>query len=209
MRTLLVLALLAPQASDRWEKDIAAFEARDKEAPPPQGGIVFIGSSTIRLWKTKDAFPDLPVVNRGFGGSQIADSVRYADRIVLPLKPKTILLFAGGNDINSGKSPDQVFEDYKAFVAKIHAALPETRILFMSLYPNLKRAEQLDKTSRLNALVADHAKTDRRLGFVDVVPVLCPDGKPNADVLLPDQLHLNEKGYGLITPVVRKALLGE
>ncbi|HYE98309.1 MAG TPA: GDSL-type esterase/lipase family protein, partial [Planctomycetota bacterium] len=201
MRTLLVLALLAPQASDRWEKDIAAFEARDKEAPPPQGGIVFIGSSTIRLWKTKDAFPDLPVVNRGFGGSQIADSVRYADRIVLPLKPKTILLFAGGNDINSGKSPDQVFEDYKAFVAKIHAALPETRILFMSLYPNLKRAEQLDKTSRLNALVADHAKTDRRLGFVDVVPVLCPDGKPNADVLLPDQLHLNEKGYGLITPV--------
>ncbi len=207
MRAIATALLLLAQAQDRWEKDIAAFEARDKESPPAPGGIAFIGSSTIRLWKTKESFPDLPVVNRGFGGSQIADSVRTADRILLPLKPRLVLLFAGGNDIHAGKSPEQVFEDYKSFVAKIHGALPGTRVLFMSLFPNVARAAEDGKCQALNRLIEAHARTDPRLGYVDVATALRgPDGKARPELLLKDGLHLNEEGYKVVTGIVRPRL---
>jgi lysophospholipase L1-like esterase len=199
MRTAILLLALLRQ--DKWEKEIAALEAK-----PSVGDIVFIGSSTIRLWNVEKHLPELKISNRGFGGSQIADSVRYADRILIPLKPKTVLLFAGGNDINAGKTPEKVFEDYKAFVSKVHAALPETRILFMSIFPNLKREEQLPKTKALNELIAAHAKGDPKLGYIDVASALCPDGKPNPAVLRDDQLHLNEDGYAIVSKVVKEAL---
>src|SRR5687767_185738 len=96
-------------AESPFEKEIRAFEAADAKHGPTSGGVLFVGSSSIRLWTTlaKD-FPELPVINRGFGGSQIADSIRYAPRIVLPYKPKTIILYAGDNDLADGKSPEQV-----------------------------------------------------------------------------------------------------
>lgn len=205
---LLALALLfLSQAQDRWEKDIAAFEAKDKESPPPQGGIVFVGSSTIRMWKTQESFPDLKVVNRGFGGSAIADAVKYADRIVLPPKPRLVLLFAGGNDINSGKTPEQVFEDYKAFVKKVHDALPRTRVLFLSLFPNVARAAQDEKCRALNALIEAHAKTDERLGYIDVASKMrSPEGKARPELLLKDGLHMNADGYALVSGLVRPHL---
>ena len=196
-----ICALLLLQQADKWEKEIAALEKK-----PNVGDIVFIGSSTIRLWNVEKHLPELKINNRGFGGSEIADSVRYADRILIPLKPKTVLLFAGGNDINAGKAPEKVFEDYKAFVAKVREALPETKIWFLSLYPNLKRAAQLEKTTKLNALIAAHAKADPKLGFIDIASALCPDGKPRAEVLRDDQLHLNEDGYAIISKVVRGVL---
>src|SRR5215831_17357466 len=118
--TLVAFVTQDPKA-DKWEKDIAAFEAHDKATPPPQNEIVFVGSSSIRMWKTAEAFPDLKILNRGFGGSEIADAVKYADRIILPHKPRIVVVFAGGNDINSGKTPEKVADDFKALVAKIHA----------------------------------------------------------------------------------------
>jgi lysophospholipase L1-like esterase len=196
-----LLALLVLGQADKWEKDVAALEKK-----PNVGDIVFIGSSTIRLWDVEKHLPGLKINNRGFGGSEIADSVRYADRILIPLKPKTVLLFAGGNDINAGKTPERVFEDYQAFVKKLRDALPETRVLFMSIYPNLKREAQLEKTAKLNALIAAHAKTDPKLGFIDVASALCPDGKPRAEVLRDDKLHLNEDGYAIISKIVRGVL---
>jgi lysophospholipase L1-like esterase len=198
----LVLALLqAPPQADKWEKEIAALEKK-----PSVGDIVFIGSSTIRLWDVEKHLPGLRINNRGFGGSHIADSVRYADRILIPLKPRTVLLFAGGNDINAGKSPEQVFEDYKAFVLKVHDALPDATIHFLSIFPNLKREEQLPKTQALNALIAAHVKGKPKLGYIDAASALCPDGKPRAEVLRDDKLHLNEDGYALLSKVVRGVL---
>src|SRR5262245_54068620 len=138
MRNLVALAatlisfLSQDAKADKWEKDIAAFEAQDKLKPPPENEIVFVGSSTIRMWKTADAFPDLKVINRGFGGSEISDAVRYADRIVLPYRPRIVVVFAGGNDINAGKTPEKVADDFKALVAKIHGALPRTRVYYLS-----------------------------------------------------------------------------
>ncbi len=104
-------ALVAQNAQDpdRWESAMQAFEKQDKQNPPEKGGIVFIGSSSIRRWDLKKSFPDLDLINRGFGGSVIADSIRYFDRIVTPLKPRTVVLYAGDNDIGRGMTAQEVF----------------------------------------------------------------------------------------------------
>lgn len=194
----------APAGVSRWAKDIAAFEAADKTNPPPPNAVVFIGSSSIRMWKSlAQDFPGQKVVNRGFGGSQIADSVEFADRIVVPYRPRLVVLYAGGNDINAGKAPERVFEDFKAFAAKIRAALPETRLAFISVAPNPARWAQIEKVRTLNALVREFIATQKNMTFIDVHSrMLGADGQPLPDIYLKDRLHMNEKGYAIWKEVV-------
>src|SRR3989442_5624631 len=130
----------------KWEKEIAAYEQMDRTNPPPKGALLFIGSSTVRLWKTlAQDFPKHQVINRGFGGSEIVDSTHFAPRVILPYKPRMIFLRAGGNDLNSGKSPEAVFGDFKEFVAKVHSKLPLAEIVFISLSPSIARWGQAEK----------------------------------------------------------------
>lgn len=203
------LAALAQDKQDKWEKDIAAFEAADKAAPPPQNEIVFVGSSSIRMWKTAEAFPDLKVINRGFGGSQISDAVKYADRIILCHKPRTVVVFAGGNDINVGKTPEQVADDFKALAGKIHAALPKTKVYYISLFPNVKRKAQDASCVKLNELVHAFIKTDERLGYIDTASKMrAADGGPRPELLLDDGLHMNAAGYKIWNEIVGTVLRG-
>lgn len=211
MRTLIALlaatAFLAQDKVDRWEKDIAAFEAKDKASPPPQNEIVFVGSSSIRMWKTAEAFPDLQVINRGFGGSQIADAVKYADRIILPYKPRIVVVFAGGNDINAGKTPERVADDFKALVRKIHAALPKTKVCFISLFPNVKRRAQDASCVQVNELVQAFIKTDERMAYVDTAAKMrAADGGPRPELLAEDGLHMNAAGYKIWNEIVGAVL---
>lgn len=198
----------APSGPEKWAKDIAAFEAKDKEAPPAKGSIVFIGSSSIRLWATLEQdFPNHRVLNRGFGGSQIADSVYFADRIVTPYAPRMVVMYAGGNDLNAKKTPKQVFADFKAFVAKVRAALPEMEIAYISSAPNPKRWAQIENVRALNKSVAEFCAKTPGMKFIDVHPVMLgPDGLPKPDIFREDKLHMNDKGYRLWTEVVGKAL---
>lgn len=205
------LALLAPlraqEKADKWEKDIAAFEAQDKASPPPRNEIVFVGSSTIRMWKTAEAFPDLKVINRGFGGSEIADSLKHADRIILPYQPRIVVLFAGGNDINAGKTPERVADDFKALAAKIHAALPKTKIYYLTLFPNVKRRAQDEKCVKVNELIQAFTKTDERLGYVDTATKMrAADGGPRPELLRDDGLHMNDDGYKIWNELVGAVL---
>src|SRR5262245_8497817 len=125
-------AATRPHDFARWDKEISAIEEREKTAPPAKGGLVFIGSSTIRNWKTLEQdFSDHKVINHGFGGSQIVDSTHFADRLIFPFEPKMILLRAGGNDIHAGKSAEQVFREYQEFVKAVHAKLPDAQIVFI------------------------------------------------------------------------------
>lgn len=207
---LLVSAFLATSQPkpDPWAKEISAFEASDKTNPPPKGATLFIGSSSIRLWKTlaKD-FPEHQVINRGFGGSEIIDSVHFANRIAIPYKPRQIVMYAGGNDINAGKSPEQVFADYKAFVATIHAALPKTQIDYISIAPNPARWAQVEKVKAANRLIEQYTKSNSRLGFIDVFSqMLAEDGQPKADIFSNDRLHMNSKGYELWQGIIRPYL---
>ncbi len=203
-----VRAETTPQGFARWEKDIAAFEAADKTNPPPPNAILFIGSSGIRLWKTlaRD-FPDYRVINRGFGGSQIADSTHFAERIIFPYKPKMIVLRAGSNDLWAKKSPEQVIADFKAFVAKVREQLPETEILFVGMNPTIARWKQHDKELAVNAGIAALAREMPRVKYLDTHDhYLGPDGYPRADLLAPDKLHFTPEGYQVLANLIRPHL---
>ncbi|MDZ4859444.1 MAG: SGNH/GDSL hydrolase family protein [Candidatus Hydrogenedentes bacterium] len=190
-------------AADRWEGAIKAFEAKDIENPPQSGSVLFIGSSSIRMWDLAKSFPGLATINRGFGGSYLRDSTHYADRIAIPYQPRAIILYAGDNDIASGITADELLIDFKAFEATIRKVLPETSIIYLSIKPSVKRWDQYPEQQKANKLIADYAKSGQRLRFVDVgTPLLGEDGKPRADLLLKDGLHLNEAGYAIWNKVL-------
>ncbi len=201
------LLLLQDDPFKRWERVIGEFEEKDRKNPPPKGGILFAGSSSIRKWKLDQSFPDLKTINRGFGGSEIVDSTHFADRIILPHKPRIVVLYAGDNDVFRGKSPEQVLEDYRAFVKKIYGALPKTRLLFLAIKPSFKRATLAESMGAANALIRKESEKDERLEFIDVAtPMRKDDGTLRKDVFLEDGLHLNEKGYALWAKVLAPRL---
>ena len=142
-------------APEQWKAEIDRFTAADAAHPPQSQGVLFVGSSTIRKWTSlaKD-FPAVPVINRGFGGSELSDSVFYADRIAIPYRPRLIVVYAGDNDLARGKTPAIVHGDFRAFCAKIHAALPQTRILFVAIKPSPSREKLKDKIIAANGLKA-------------------------------------------------------
>ena len=192
----------------RWEKDIAAFESSDAVHPPPKGALLFVGSSTVRMWSTlAQDFPRRQIVNRGFGGSQIEDATRFAPRIIFPCAPRAIYLRAGGNDLWAGKSVEQVFADFKEFVATIHAKLPETDIVFISLSPSIARWKQANETKALNMLVSDFVKGKARLRYIETYDsTLGPDGQIRPELFLKDGLHFNTEGYKVLAALVRADL---
>lgn len=197
-------AFAQDEKPDQWAAAMDAFAKADRESPPPTGGIVFVGSSSIRLWDLSAAFPGLPVVNRGFGGSQIIDSVRHVELLVLRHRPRTVVLYAGDNDLSAGKSPGQVLDDFRAFVSKVHTTLPETRIAFVGIKPSVARWKLIDRVREANTLIRTACDKDDRLGFIDVDgPMLGYDGKPRPDLFVADGLHLSPKGYALWTTLTR------
>jgi lysophospholipase L1-like esterase len=195
-------------AGSKWEFEIRAFEAADKTNPPPKGAILFVGSSSIRLWKTLAAdFARHKVINRGFGGSQIEDSTALADRIIVPCRPKRVFLYAGDNDIAAGKSPERVCDDFKAFVVRVRAALPRVQIAFISIKPSPSRWHLVEKQKAANHLIERYCNSSGKVEYIDVFkPMLGADGKPRAELFLDDNLHLNAQGYQLWAALIRPHL---
>jgi hypothetical protein len=191
----------------RWEKDIAAIEKRLKDNPPEKGGVIFAGSSTIRLWDVAKAFPDWKPVNVGFGGSQIRDVTHFADRIILKHEPRAIVFYSGDNDINSGRTPDQVLADTRAFADTIHKQLPKTRIHIISIKPSIARWKQFETQTKANALVKEFCSKNERLGYIDVVPAILGDGgQPRPELFVKDGLHFTAKGYEALNDAVMKGV---
>ena len=188
----------------KWETEIKKFEESDRQNPPPKDAVMFIGSSSIRLWQSlAEDFRGIKVINRGFGGSEISDSTFFIDRIVIPQRPKMVVLYAGDNDLFNGKTPQQVFEDYKTFVGRIHQNLPRTKIAFISIKPSPARANLLQSMKDANSLIKEYATHDKRLIYIDVfTPMLGKDGNPRPELFGPDRLHMNSAGYDLWKLVV-------
>jgi lysophospholipase L1-like esterase len=193
---------------DRWEKDIATFEQMDRTNPPPRGAVIFVGSSTIARWKTlAEDFPGQPVINRGFGGSEIVDCTHFADRILFPYAPRQIFLRSGGNDLHAGKSPDQVFADFREFVARVRTKLPQTEIVFIGLCPSIARWQEAEATKVLNGLVQAYARGQDRVRYLESYALsLGADGRPRPELFVADQLHFNAEGYRLLAERVRPFL---
>ena len=196
-----------------WEGAIRKFEKADRRSPAPKGIIVFTGSSSIRYWKSlKEDMAPLPVLNRGFGGSQIHQVTHYADRIVLPHQPRAVVFYAGENDMaglffSRKRTPVEIRDAYREFCQKIHRALPEVPIYHISTKPPKRRLRLWPAMQEANQLVREYCASDKRLRYIDVVPaMLDADGKPRRDVFKWDGIHLNEKGYSIWTSVVRPVL---
>jgi len=204
-----VNAAPAISAPSQWEPDIAQFEAQDRATPPRLGSIVFVGSSSIRMWTTLDRdFPGVPVLNRGFGGSEAGDVAQFAERIVVPYKPPVVVFYAGDNDLAAGKTPAQVLAAFQSFVGTMHRDLPRTRVVFVAIKPSIARWNIVDKMRAANQLVRDYVSTDDRLAYVDVfTPMLDASGQPRRELYLEDGLHMTPAGYAiwrdLIAPAIR------
>ncbi len=198
----------AQDAPDRWQKDIAALVASDATHPPPQHAVLFVGSSSILLWTTlAEDFPGVPVINRGFGGSMIADTTHYVYRIVTPYRPNLIVMYAGDNDIAGGHTSAQVIEDFKAFVARVRRDLPSVPVAYISIKPSVARAALWSQMRAANEGIAMWAKTQAGVRFVDVASkMLDAEGKPRPELLREDGLHMRPAGYAVWIAALKPVL---
>ena len=185
--------------SSIWEKEIMALEANDSINTPELGGIVFIGSSSIRGWRSLSSdFADKNVLNRGFGGSELVDAVNYFDRLVAKYEPKQVVLYIGENDIASGKCPGVVFNKFKEFAKRMRVQLPESELLFLSLKPSIARWDKYPEMEEVNAMVKKYASTRKGVKFIDIsTAMLGENGLPKPEFYINDGLHMTEEGYKL------------
>jgi lysophospholipase L1-like esterase len=194
-----------PAAQARWQSSMAAFAAADREHLPDAGGVLFVGSSTIRLWSSlAQDFRQLPIViNRGFGGSTMADCDYFARLLVIRYKPKEVLVYAGENDLAEGRSALQVLESFSNFVRAVRSELPDTRISYISIKPSPSRAALMVQARETNKLLASYVGTLENAQYIDIFnPMLGLDGAPKAELFRADRLHLNDAGYALWQAII-------
>ncbi len=194
----------------RFTKDIEKFTVLDAESPAKKGGIVFTGSSSIRLWgDLTKVFPDLPVLNRGFGGSVANDLIVYANEVALRYEPKVLVVYEGGNDINAKLTPKEALADEAKFIELVHAKLPQTRVIVNSVKYAPVRAMQMDSVKALNVLLEAWCKDKPWVTWVEASNyVLSADGQPREELYRKDRLHLNDEGYAkwkaILDPVLHQ-----
>ncbi|ARP85490.1 SGNH/GDSL hydrolase family protein [Bordetella genomosp. 9] len=192
-------------ADHRWDESLAAFAAADRANPPAPGGVLFVGSSSIRLWNGLETeFRSLPVVvKRGFGGSRMLDCTRHLRQLVEPYRPRLVLVYAGDNDLAEGRTPRQVLQSFAAFVEGVRQSLPATRIAYISIKPSPARAALMPSIRETNDLIRAYTLQTRNTDFIDVyTPMLDTQGRPRPELFREDALHLNAAGYDLWKRVI-------
>jgi lysophospholipase L1-like esterase len=192
---------------ERWKSRVEQTLKRDEQNPPRQEAVMFVGSATIAGWDLKHYFPELATVNRGIGASMVSETNYYADRLIIPYKPSTIVFYSGDNDTAYGVPTETIADDFRKFVAKIHAELPDTQMVVLSIRPSIARLAVWDAVVAANNQLRAICAKDPKLRFVDLTPMLLtPDGQPRKELLREDQHHLNKDGFDLVSPVVDKAV---
>jgi lysophospholipase L1-like esterase len=192
----------------RFEKDVRAYEAADAAAPAPRDAILLAGDSQFFRWKTfREDLAGYTVVNRGVDSFQLSDLLQYTDRLVLPYHPRLVVLHVGGNDVHNGKTPERVLSDFKAFVAKVHAVLPDVPIAFTSITPSPGRWDEAEVRKSANALVKEYVATQKDLRYIDLWDaMLTSEGKPREDIWVADRVHPNHEGYLIRVRAMREVL---
>jgi lysophospholipase L1-like esterase len=199
---LLLFVSTSVLAQNPFEKEILAYEKQDSLSMPAKGQILFIGSSSFRLWKSFEAdMKGLPAsFNRGFGGSTLADALYYFDRMVVKYQPKWVIMYEGDNDLAKGKLPQQIAAEYDEFKARLKKQVPGAKLVFVAARPSLARVALVEKQKELNGLIK--AKGDY---FIDMhSPFYLADGSLMMDIFVADKLHLNEKGYAIFAKQIRQ-----
>ena len=203
--------VVAPPDPLRFAEEIRAFEVADSIARAPRGAIVFYGSSSIRMWHERLAqdFAPYVVIGRGFGGSTMSEAAHWFDRAVVPLKPRFIVLYEGDNDLEMGRTPEQILADFDEVVWLMRHRLPEARLFVLSIKPSEARAAQWPAAQKTNARLAALCERSKgKLVFVDVAtPLFDENGVPRAELYLEDRLHLSPAGYDEWQKVLRPVLV--
>ena len=205
----LLLPLCSFSQSAPFENEIRAFEKQDSLSPPPKKPILFTGSSSIRFWSSlPQDFPDKTVMNRGFGGSELKDVLQVADRIIIPYRPKQIVLYAGENDIASGhQTGRQTYERFVALFQYIRQKLPRVPLVFIAIKPSPSRRKFFAENDTANRLISQYIAKQRKARFVDIRPVMLqPNGEPVPALFRQDSLHMLPEGYRRWTEVVKPYL---
>ena len=194
----------------RFTKEINSFTEWDQKNSFPADAILFAGSSSIRLWKTHTAFPELPIINRGFGGAHISDMLHYYQETIKVYSPRVIVFYCGDNDIAAGKSVSQVLADYIEFITKIKTDFPAILLIYLPIKPSISRWDKWPEMDELNQQIKRFNTSDSNLFYVDTAtPMLVNGEKPGPELFLDDGLHLNQTGYALwaavLTPIIHDA----
>lgn len=197
-RKTLLLLLLAFGVG--WPVWIAAQAARDTGR---KVDVVFAGSSSIEYWDVKSSFPNLQAVNEGVGGTEIPDSIRSLQHDVVAHQPRIVVFYSGDNDIGSGVSAQEVARRFDEYAAKLHAALPQTRLVVISIKPSLARWSAAKRMREANALIVQHIAASPWIQFVDIQDqMLGADGLPRRELFVADGLHMTPAGYRIWTAAV-------
>jgi len=209
MKNILLAFLLLFSASvfaqNPFEREIVAYEKQDSISMPKKGQILFLGSSSFRLWKNFDAdMKGIPAFNRGFGGSTLKDALYYFDRMVVKYQPSWIFMYEGDNDIAKGESPEFIRDEFIDFSTRLKKVLPKTKLVFVAARPSLARTANLQKQRELNSLIQTVVKEQKGLYYLDIHnPFFNADGSLMQDIFVADKLHLNEKGYQIFADQIK------
>ena len=190
---------------DRFEDEIKKYEEADKAQMPAKGGVLFVGSSSFRLWSTvAQDFAPLPVINRGFGGSTTPEVMHYAKRIVYKYEPSVIVYYCGENDMASETPPQVAFQNFKKFIGETEKNLANATVVFVSAKPSPSRWALWKDFQQFNSMVELFAKNRPNLRYVDISKeLLGANGEPDASLFVEDKLHINASGYAKWTAVLK------
>jgi lysophospholipase L1-like esterase len=207
----LLLLFFQNSRSQPFSSEIAAFKKQDSVSTPPRDVILFIGSSSFRLWKNIDSsFPDHTIINCGFGGSTLPDVIRYADDIIFPYQPKQIVIYCGENDFAADTSlnPSQVVKRFEELFTLIRSKFKKVPVVYVSMKPSPSRQHLMSKFNVANVMIKNFLKKKKKTAFVDVYKaMLKADGTPMTDIFLEDNLHMNAKGYAIWQKIIEPYLL--
>jgi lysophospholipase L1-like esterase len=208
---LLISAFFNVVAQPAFQNEIQAFKKEDNVSPPPANAILFVGSSSFRKWTDVQAyFPGYTIINRGFGGSVLPDVVRYANDIIIPYRPKQVLIYCGDNDLASSDSitPQMVAGRFSQLFTVIRNALPKAKVSFVSIKPSPSRERLMPKMKQANSLIKSFLAKQKNTSYINVFdPMLLRNGKPKPDLFLEDKLHMNEKGYAIWQKAIQPYLI--
>ena len=206
------VAVLADEAVAKhaagWEQHIRRFEDAERQSPTPAGAVLFLGSSNIALWRNlAEDFPGHTVVNRGFGGCHLADIAFFAERLVGPVHPATIVVSAGANDIHSGRTPEQVRDSFVVLATTARSLLPDVRIIYLGIATTTARLSERPAQMRAFALISAFVAEQANMEVIDLADVYCrPDGTIDPECLIDDKLHPSRKGNLRRAAIIRERL---
>jgi len=195
----------------RYEKEIFAFEAQDDTLSYPKDAILFVGSSSIRIWKTLaiDMSP-IPVINRGFGGATLVEVSHYSERIIYKYNPKAIVVYCGENDLACDFSRvEDVLNEFKILNEKRKIFLPDAKVFFISIKHSPSRAYYLDKFNMANETMKMYVKENpNELFYIDISPAMLDKyGKLDESLFKKDRLHMNSAGYERWTKIIKPEII--